>query len=105
MTVEHAQMMWLKPPAHCYNNLTSKLRSVVRSKGAKALADELATLCDEYWVIYCDVHDRKGELQSAVQAWYIFQAIRKILIEYGWWDKKNNVPQNWYTQEGGDEPI
>jgi hypothetical protein len=77
---------------------------VTKSQGALALSHELADLTDEYWVIYCDVHDRKSDVQPSIQAWYIFQAIRKILIEYGWWDKEKNVPVNWYTVEG-EEPI
>lgn len=98
MAIENASMMWLKPPAACYKLLNKKLRGVINSRGAGGLTDELSDMCDEYWKIYMDIHNGDSK-ESSIQAYYIFQAMVKILKDYGWWDVNNNNPIDWQQEE------
>jgi hypothetical protein len=95
---ENVSMMWLKPPQHCYMTLQRQLRRVIKVDGAAALTEGLSDLCDEYWMIYSDMHGTE-DTEERIQSWFLWQAMVKILKDYGWWDKNANIPINWTQQE------
>lgn len=99
--VENVSMMWLKSPRYCYDTFQHKLRRVIKTNGAEALANELSDMCDEYWSNYCEIHDR-SEPQTSIQAFYIHQAMVKLLRSYGWWDEQHHKPMNWSQEESYD---
>lgn len=71
----------------------------IRTMSAPAITERLSDMCDEYWQFYMTMHDKDCEVQESVQAWFHFQAYRKILFEYGWWDADMNQPKDWTTED------
>ena len=100
MGVENAQMMWLRTPSYCYKTLTKAIRKTITTKGAQGLVEALSDIVAEYWTTYSDMHSRESaDLQSCIQSWYMFQAMVRVLKDYGWWDKKHKLPINWNEEE------
>jgi hypothetical protein len=100
MSETKVAMMFFMPPEMVYNDLEKKMRS----KNTYELPSALSDICVDYWETYCAVH---AELEAEdveareqkIQSYFTMQALVKLLKEWGWWDKKNNLPYDWTKEE------
>jgi hypothetical protein len=89
-------MMFFHSPEMCRTTLERE----IRKQNVYELPDTLSDLCGDYWETYCNVHAEVGahdieEREAKIQSYFMMQALVTVLKEWGWWDKKHNIPYDW----------
>ena len=100
MTETNVTMMFFLPPAKVHNLLESQMRR----KNTYEICDALSELCSEYWELYGAIHtqvekDDLDKYEEKIQSFFKFQAVTKVLKDWGWWDDKYNIPKDWGKED------
>ncbi len=83
-------------PRQIHTFITKKLRQ----SNTYELCNVLSDMCEEYWTVYCDVHEvvpprNWDKREKKIQAFFKLQALVSILKEYGWWNDDHHLPKDW----------